>query len=78
MEVKAYSPSLLLSLSDQILPYSVLKLIPGVYIPPEGQPDKDPFLSPLHTENEVIDYLNKWINYGLDFEEVPSCEDYGW
>jgi len=53
MEVKTYSPSLLLSLSDQILPYSVLKMIPGVYIPPEGQPDKDPFLSPLKTDKQV-------------------------
>ncbi len=53
MEVNTYSPSLLLSLHDQILPYSVLKLIPGVYIPPEGKPDKDPFLSPLKASDQV-------------------------
>jgi len=57
MEVNTYSPSLLLSLHDQILPYSVLKLIPGVYIPPEGQPDKDPFLSPLKASDQLLEML---------------------
>ena len=53
MEVKTYSPSLILALNDQILPYSVLKMIPGVYIPPEGKPDRDPLLSPLKATEDV-------------------------
>ena len=53
MEVKTYSPSLILALNDQILPYSVLKMIPGVYIPPEGKPDRDPLLSPLKATDDV-------------------------
>jgi len=57
MEVKTYSPSLILALNDQILPYSVLKMIPGVYIPPEGKPDKDPLLSPLKATDDLLKHL---------------------
>lgn len=57
MEVKTYSPSLVLALNDQILPYSVLKMIPGVYIPPEGKPEKDPLLSPLKATDDLLKQL---------------------
>jgi len=40
-------------LNDQIIPHTVLKLIPDIYIPPNGKPDQDPFLSPLYADEEV-------------------------
>ena len=56
MEEYTYTPSLLLALDSQIIPYSILQLILHVYIPPGGQPAKDPLLSPAHASDEVNTY----------------------
>jgi len=52
-----YSPSFLLAIEDQILPYSVLKLCIKAYIPEEFKPDFDPFISPVLASNELLEQL---------------------
>lgn len=53
MDLNSFTPSYLIALHDQILPHSVLKLIPGAYIPEGGKPKEDPLLSPLYASDEV-------------------------
>ena len=54
VDVKAFTPSFLIALNDKILPHSVLKMIPTVYLPEGADPKKDPLISPLYASDEVI------------------------
>lgn len=54
LDLKQYSPSVLLSLDDRIIPYSVLKICINSYIQNENwNALQDYFLSPLFIPNEV-------------------------
>jgi len=53
LEPRAYSPSLMLALEDQLVPYSLLRLCLQAYIPNGADPTRDPLLSPIHLSNEV-------------------------
>lgn len=50
---KKFSPSYLLSLDDQLLTYSFLKLCISAYVPAGADPDNDPLLSPNVASPEV-------------------------
>ena len=46
LSLNSFNPSHLISLEDLILPYSFLKICLELYVG-EGDPDTDPFLSPI-------------------------------
>jgi len=54
---KCFSPSLLLSIDDQIVPYSLLKFCADSYIPPDSKPDSNPYLSPVCASDEILSQL---------------------
>ena len=50
-----FTPSILLTLEDEIIPYSILKLCINSYINNENWDTKtDPFLSPIVASDEVF------------------------
>lgn len=57
VDLNAFTPSYLIALHDHILPHSVLKLIPGAYIPEGGRPKEDPLLSPIYASDELLEKL---------------------
>jgi len=57
LEPRAYSPSLMLALEDQLVPYSLLRLCLQAYIPNGADPTRDPLLSPIHLSNELLERL---------------------
>jgi hormone-sensitive lipase len=54
---KSFTPSLLLSIDDQIVPYSLLKFCADAYIPEGAQPEKNPYLSPVYVNDELLSCL---------------------
>jgi len=57
LEPKAYSPSLMLALEDQLVPYSLLRLCLQAYVPNGADPAKDPLLSPVLLSNDLLEKL---------------------
>jgi len=57
LSTKKFSPSLLLALDDQMIPYSLLKLCMQSYIAKGFNCDIDPFLSPLMASDELLSKL---------------------
>ena len=56
---KNFTPSYLKSFNDVILHHSFLQLCAKLYMAdPRLKPEVDPFLSPIHTSNEVFKNLN--------------------
>ena len=51
--MKAFSPSLMHALEDQLIPYTLLKLCIQSYVPGNADPALDPLLSPIHLSEEV-------------------------
>jgi len=54
LEVKAFSPSLMYALEDQLIPYTLLKLCISSYVPGNSNPALDPLLSPIHLSEELL------------------------
>jgi len=55
LDVKQFTPSVLLTLEDQIIPYSILTLCINSYIQNEKwNVSKDIFLTPISASNEVL------------------------
>eukprot|EP00826_Nyctotherus_ovalis_P003372 TRINITY_DN10688_c0_g1_i7.p2 TRINITY_DN10688_c0_g1~~TRINITY_DN10688_c0_g1_i7.p2 ORF type:complete len:406 (-),score=106.63 TRINITY_DN10688_c0_g1_i7:98-1315(-) len=54
LSMTSFTPSLLEAFDDFILHYSVLTLCLNSYVPPEGDPTKDPFLSPSLIPDEDL------------------------
>ena len=57
LEVKAFSPSLMYALEDQLIPYTLLKLCIQAYVPGNSNPALDPLLCPIHLSEEVLKKL---------------------
>lgn len=53
LSLNTFNPSHLISLEDLILPYSFLKICLELYVA-EGDPDRDPFLSPILINDEDL------------------------
>lgn len=54
LDLKQYTPSILLTLQDEIIPYTILKICINSYIQNQDWDAKsDPFLSPLNASEEV-------------------------
>ncbi len=53
LSLNTFNPSHLISLEDLILPYSFLKICLQLYVA-EGDPDTDPFLSPILISDEDL------------------------
>ena len=51
---KTYSPSYLVAIDDQLLPYSVLKLCIQAYVPEIYKAEMDPFISPVFAPDEIL------------------------
>ena len=52
-----FTPSVLLTLEDEIIPHSILKLCINSYINNENwDPKTDPFLSPIIASDEVFEF----------------------
>jgi len=51
---RAFTPSILLSLDDQIIPYSMLKLCFNAYTPKEANPEENPYLSPIIAPDHIL------------------------
>lgn len=51
--MKGFSPSLLLAIDDQMVPYSILRLCMQAYLPKEAKPSQDPFISPVYASDDV-------------------------
>lgn len=55
LSVKCFSPSLLIALDDQIVPFTFLKMCLKLYLSdPKCKPEVDPFISPILASEEVI------------------------
>ncbi|OMJ78935.1 hypothetical protein SteCoe_21156 [Stentor coeruleus] len=54
LDKNSFSPSLLFSLDDLLIPYSFLKLCLEAYLP-EGIDIKNPMISPINIEKEVLE-----------------------
>ena len=56
LDPSSFTPSLLLAINDQIVPYSFLKMCLQLYMKDEEcNPKKDPYLSPILLSEEVIE-----------------------
>ena len=54
LNTKIFSPSLMLALDDQIVPYTFLKMCLESYLSdPRSRPELDPFISPAVASDEV-------------------------
>jgi len=54
LKLNKFSPSLLHSLDDVILPHTFLKICCNAYIPNEMNAALDPFLSPIIASDELL------------------------
>jgi len=54
LEAKAFSPSLMFALEDQLIPYTLLKLCISSYVPGNANPALDPLLSPTHLSEDLL------------------------
>lgn len=52
-----YTPSLLYTLDDMILPYNIMRIILKAYCPEECRPLEDPLISPLIASDELLERL---------------------
>lgn len=50
----SYSPSLLNSLDDMLLPHTFLKMCLSCYVPEEIRAELDPFVSPIRFSDEIL------------------------
>mmetsp|Transcript_12581 Transcript_12581/g.10793 ORF Transcript_12581/g.10793 Transcript_12581/m.10793 type:complete len:149 (+) Transcript_12581:1487-1933(+) len=57
LESKEFTPSYLLAINDQIIPYSLLKICLNAYIPKDTDPIADFLLSPLKAPDEFLKKL---------------------
>lgn len=75
-----FTPSVLLTLEDEIIPHSILKLCINSYINNENwDPKTDPFLSPIIASDEVFEILKKKITNSLkDFEKTADLPNNRW
>ena len=53
-KTEKFSPSLLHSLDDVILPHTFLKICVNAYVPVEMDAETDPFISPIKASNELL------------------------
>ena len=75
LEPKAYTPSLMLALEDQLVPYSLLRMCLEAYVPPEADPSNDPLLSPIYLSNEVRITFIISLNLHLDIKRTSSGQN---
>lgn len=54
LDPRVFTPSLLLALDDQLVPYSLLRLCVEAYVPSEVDPSLDPLLSPINLADEIL------------------------
>jgi len=57
VDEKQFSPSLLLSLEDYLLPYSVLRLCVEAYVPKDSLAEMNPYLSAVTASDEILSKL---------------------
>jgi len=54
---KIFTPSLLLAIDDQIVPYSLLKFCINSYVPETENAETNPFISPIAASDELLSRL---------------------
>ncbi|CAD8106727.1 unnamed protein product [Paramecium sonneborni] len=54
LDIKQFTPSLLISLNDPLLHHTVLKLCISSYVPEQFNAISDPLLSPSHASDEIL------------------------
>ncbi len=70
LNTKVFSPSLLLALDDQIVPYTFLKMCLESYLlDSNSKPDMDPFISPAVASDEVIHKEKNLFKHFFFFEK---------
>jgi hypothetical protein len=52
--LKKFTPSLLLSFDDGILPFTFLEMCLDCYVSAGSDPTKDPMLSPIQSSDEIL------------------------
>lgn len=64
LSTKYFSPSLLLAINDQIVPYTFLKMCAELYLSNDQCfPESDPYISPILCSNSVGSINFKIIKY---------------